>query len=317
MAINKVEANGQTLIDLTNDTATANDVIEGKTLHLASGAVATGTYRPSDEIEARLEATVGHSSKNLYQITVDTQTINGVTHTVDKTAGTITANGTSPSNAEASLRQKFIVTPQIAGKKLFSVSLNQTGSSTTFDAYLWDGTTHKFVTKWDGSTRSPYIYGTESQEVLLIEGHTVEYTCRIYKNQTVSNLIYKPMIRDGSISDDTFEPYITPTDEAKMDNPVELVSTATNTFIYPSVSDLKSKYSMLLVTFANSSRSNFVSVWIPTSTIKNNINEQSNYYYVSTGSMIRSAPVSIWDDGVHISSAESDETIISIQAFPK
>ena len=65
--VNKVEANNQTLIDLTSDTATAGDVLEGRTLHLASGAPAVGTYRPSEEIEARLEATVGHSEeKNLF-----------------------------------------------------------------------------------------------------------------------------------------------------------------------------------------------------------------------------------------------------------
>lgn len=186
------------------------------------GSISDNTFEPHQEptdslietkARAYLNSTVGHACKNLYQITADTQNINGVTYTVDKTAGTITANGTSPSNAEASLKQSFVVTPQMAGEKLFSVSLNQVGSSTKFDAYLYDQTDHKFVAKWDGSTRSPAIYGTESQEVLLIEGHTVEYTCRIFKNQTVSNLIYKPMLREASIADDTFEPYQIPTDE--------------------------------------------------------------------------------------------------------
>lgn len=41
--VNKVVKNNTTLIDLTNDTATAADVLPGKTLHLASGATATGT----------------------------------------------------------------------------------------------------------------------------------------------------------------------------------------------------------------------------------------------------------------------------------
>ena len=217
MAINKVEANGETLIDLTNDTATANDVIEGKTLHLASGAVATGTYRPSEEIEARLRATVGHSSKNLYRITVDTQTIDGVTFNVDRVNGTITVNGTSSSRKEASIEQDFIVTKNLAGKKYFSVSLNQVGSSSKFDAYIYDYTKKGLITKWDGTTITPRLYGTESQEVLLIEGHRLSLRCRIFKEQTVSNLIYKPMLRDASIADDTFELYVTPTDERIVD----------------------------------------------------------------------------------------------------
>ena len=45
MAINKVVYGSETLIDLTEDTATAADVAQGKTFHLASGAQATGTSR--------------------------------------------------------------------------------------------------------------------------------------------------------------------------------------------------------------------------------------------------------------------------------
>lgn len=43
MAINKVIYGDQTLIDLTSDTATAEDVIKGKTFHDASGQLRTGT----------------------------------------------------------------------------------------------------------------------------------------------------------------------------------------------------------------------------------------------------------------------------------
>lgn len=41
--VNKVVLGSETLLDLTADTATAEDVAAGKTLHLASGAQATGT----------------------------------------------------------------------------------------------------------------------------------------------------------------------------------------------------------------------------------------------------------------------------------
>lgn len=43
MAVNKVVYGGATLIDLTSDTATASDVAQGKTFHLADGTQATGT----------------------------------------------------------------------------------------------------------------------------------------------------------------------------------------------------------------------------------------------------------------------------------
>ena len=40
--VNKVEMDGQTLIDLTGDTVTEADVIEGKQFHKASGEITTG-----------------------------------------------------------------------------------------------------------------------------------------------------------------------------------------------------------------------------------------------------------------------------------
>lgn len=42
---NKVVYNGNMLIDLTEDTATADDVMVGKTFHLANGARGTGTLK--------------------------------------------------------------------------------------------------------------------------------------------------------------------------------------------------------------------------------------------------------------------------------
>lgn len=41
--VNKVVFGGETVVDLTGDTATAADVAQGKTFHLANGAQATGT----------------------------------------------------------------------------------------------------------------------------------------------------------------------------------------------------------------------------------------------------------------------------------
>jgi hypothetical protein len=43
MAYNKITLNGETKIDLTQDTVTAEDVALGKTFHLNSGEIATGT----------------------------------------------------------------------------------------------------------------------------------------------------------------------------------------------------------------------------------------------------------------------------------
>lgn len=60
MAVNKVVYNNETLIDLTNDTVTTNDLIEGVVAHDKSGTringtlvirtVYTGSEAPSDSV---------------------------------------------------------------------------------------------------------------------------------------------------------------------------------------------------------------------------------------------------------------------------
>jgi hypothetical protein len=49
---------------------------------------------------------------------------------------------------------------------------------------------------------------------MQIAANSIGYI-RIYirKNIECSNLVFKPMVRNGSIVDDTFEPYQIPTDE--------------------------------------------------------------------------------------------------------
>lgn len=49
MAYNKITLNGETKIDLTQDTATAEDVALGKTFHLNSGEIAVGTLEITSE----------------------------------------------------------------------------------------------------------------------------------------------------------------------------------------------------------------------------------------------------------------------------
>ena len=44
MAVNKIIYGGQTLIDLTQDTATEGTVLKGNTFHKADGSVVAGTY---------------------------------------------------------------------------------------------------------------------------------------------------------------------------------------------------------------------------------------------------------------------------------
>lgn len=207
--INELVVNGQKRLDLTQDTATPETVLEGETFHRASGAPATGTYRPSDEIEARLEATVGHSSKNLLNLkNLSSVTRNGVTWTVDPVAGTITANGTATAESQYS-DVRFTLSE---GNYYFS-GCPSGGGPSTYDLYAWDYTTNSRPKKWDGSTNAPSDFDGTKKQFQVVNNHEYGLTCRVKPGVTVNNLVFKLMVWDGSIADDTFEPYVTPTDE--------------------------------------------------------------------------------------------------------
>lgn len=49
--VNKIVVKGETRLDLTEDTAEANDVRKGKTFHLKSGAPATGTMQGMEDVD--------------------------------------------------------------------------------------------------------------------------------------------------------------------------------------------------------------------------------------------------------------------------
>ena len=51
MGINKVQYGNTTLIDLTNDTVTADKLMQGYTAHDRSGAVINGTIVDGDNLE--------------------------------------------------------------------------------------------------------------------------------------------------------------------------------------------------------------------------------------------------------------------------
>jgi hypothetical protein len=150
---------------------------------------------------------IGERTKNSFEIIPSDQTITEtgtLTFTTDAESGTITANGTVGST-EATVKQRFIVTPELAGRYYFSASFGQTSPASTFRAYMYN-IGHGWITKWDGTTRSPAIIGDEYQEVLLVEGYTVEITFYVYANKTVDNIVCRPMLRPADTTPE-FIPY--------------------------------------------------------------------------------------------------------------
>ena len=137
-------------------------------------------------------------AKNLCPNNATTQVINGITYTVNSD-GSITANGTATS-----LSTLFILGgangqyARVDFSQMIGNGSPSGGSSNTYQIV--------FQTSQDGSTldRSYSDYG---EGVVISPTKYSAVYIRIASGTTVNNLIFKPMIRPASITDDTYVPY--------------------------------------------------------------------------------------------------------------
>lgn len=168
----------------------------------------------SPEIVARLEATVGHSSKNLLPITLESGSYTdggaNLDYTVDKAAGTITLNGRTRTSGSGYIVVYDDTNGEISGNVYVSG-----GYSDNCYVRVYDNTISPpgYVKNWNGESSRGSRGENDSDKETLISGHRNMVRIRFTAGQEFTNVVIKPMIRSGSISDDTFEPYVTPTDE--------------------------------------------------------------------------------------------------------
>jgi hypothetical protein len=155
--------------------------------------ISTATQAALDSQQEQIDYNTNNGVKNLLKITGVSATKNGVTFTVDKASGTITANGTATAptsfdiyidNSHSCPFNGYILTGCPTG-----------GSGTTYDLRVTDIDRMTVVDYGSGREISVTNTGKWAAAILIRNG------------QTVSNLVFKPMIRDASIEDDTFQPY--------------------------------------------------------------------------------------------------------------
>lgn len=155
---------------------------------------------------------VGKRTKNQLELTVETQTEAGITWTIDKEAGTITASGKAFSN-ENTLKQYIPVSSSDRYLYFSGCPANSTGN---LDWYIivWDETARERCTMWDGTSSASQTQITNrnsgishSAECLIPANHVCRMNfCFFNTTETYSDIVFYPMLREANTSAD-FEPY--------------------------------------------------------------------------------------------------------------
>ncbi len=146
--------------------------------------------------------TLGYYKKNLavYPYAGTSRTEDGIAW-IDNGDGTITANGTATQQAHFLLNQRLPLKP---GKYIISAGLET--SQFTYFIYI-EGI------KKPESTSSEYVfYSTYANQLFEITEYDIEnynfyFAAVIMSGITVSNVVFKPMVRRAEILDETWEPY--------------------------------------------------------------------------------------------------------------
>ena len=134
-------------------------------------------------------------AKNLLKSTAVSQTINGVTFTVNDD-GTITANGTKTNSDWFILSENNIL---------------DAGTYTLSDGLPDDMTDCRLIIAPERSLSAAIMStttGVRTQTKTFTTAQTgLYYAIRIAIGKTVNNITFKPMLRRAEITDDTFVPY--------------------------------------------------------------------------------------------------------------
>lgn len=210
--INELEINGQKRLDLTQDTATPETVLEGETFHLRSGAPAVGTYRPSAEIEARLRATVGHSNKNLLDITKYTANTNVSNIQINETTGSLSFTGTGTFKDVRYNNDVLGLEPNNNATYVVSCINNLvTETDGRLTVRSRENNSVKYTVNFKTTGKKELIFTVDPET--FPDGWYISIIATGSTSKTGNIDISNLMLREASIADDTFEPYEVPTDD--------------------------------------------------------------------------------------------------------
>ena len=147
---------------------------------------------------------VGERTKNLFQITENGGTVNGVTYITDIDEGTATFLGTC--TATNSICPIGYVTFSEDTYAYLSGGADG-GANDIWYLYAYDLTAGARPKKWDGTNTSVSVFDSQiSQEVLCPAGHNIRIAVLVRGDVTVNNIVFKPMLRAADTTPE-FIPY--------------------------------------------------------------------------------------------------------------
>lgn len=139
------------------------------------------------------------SGKQLLRNVAKTNVQDGITYTVYDD-GTVSASGTATATTALILTHDGVagVREKLLGKEVILSGCPAGGSGSTYKLQCFNYSGEDVASMDFGSgTRFTFTNADKGFNVAII----------VYKGATVNNLVFKPMIRLASISDDTYEPY--------------------------------------------------------------------------------------------------------------
>ena len=148
--------------------------------------------------------------KNLLPNTATSQTINGLTFTVN-TDGSVTCNGRREQTSTF-----FTIANVTTSGEIILSGCPSGGSSASFAMRAYSAT-----------ISNPRVYYDIGDSCMLNTPDTYNIDIKIQSNYACDNLTFYPMIRKADIEDDTYEPYIENT-EVDVTLPEIAVTAGTN-----------------------------------------------------------------------------------------
>ena len=141
-------------------------------------------------------STLGYQRKNLLKNAAVSQTIRGMTFTVNKD-GSVTANGTATATADISISTK---SPILNGD--YTLTCCPAGGSA--DSYR---AIARIYDSEDNPLTATLIDTGEGLTVTGSDDSYINVIIRISSGVTAENLTFRPMLRCAEITDGTYEPY--------------------------------------------------------------------------------------------------------------